>query len=182
MAGGGNVSLKANRLDRFGDDIQVLYVKATGFALETLTPSGLPALALAYLNRLASLPNLDDVDMIGELHRACLDQSSPPPSIEALVHAVLPNRFIDHTHADAILTLTNLENGEERIREALGEDVVVLPYVRPGFELAKAMLGIAKELIGARGIVLMQHGLITFGDSARQSYERHIEIVSACDL
>jgi rhamnose utilization protein RhaD (predicted bifunctional aldolase and dehydrogenase) len=103
------------------------------------------------------------------------------PSIEALVHAFLPARFIDHTHADAILALTNRVDGERVVGEALGGDVIVVPYVRPGFQLAKAAADAFERQPGARGMVWLHHGLVTWGETARASYETTIDLVSRAE-
>ncbi|MFM7142849.1 MAG: SDR family NAD(P)-dependent oxidoreductase, partial [Alphaproteobacteria bacterium] len=133
------------------------------------------------LRRLRALDSLSDEEMVNQQRTCLFDSTSPNPSVETLLHAFLPHRFIDHTHADAVLALTNQPDGERLVREVLGDDVVIVPYVMPGFALAK----LAAELWGrqprARGMVLLKHGLFSFGDDARTSYERTIEMVDAAE-
>jgi len=141
----------------------------------------LPALDLGQLRRLRTLDSLDEKRMVNEVRRTLFDVSAPTPSIETLLHAFLPHRFVDHSHADAILALTNQPNGEELIRKAVDRPIAILPYVKPGFDLSKAAADLFDRTPSVEGIVLMFHGLVTFGDDARTSYERHIAIVDACE-
>jgi rhamnulose-1-phosphate aldolase/alcohol dehydrogenase len=181
LHGGGNVSLKGTIKTLFGESVEALFVKGSGGDLAVLEPSGLPALDLAHLRRLRTLSRLDDEAMVNEFRTHLFDATAPTPSIETLVHAFLPPRFIDHSHADAVLVLTNQPDGEALVREALGDAVAILPYVRPGFDLAKAIADLYEQNPNVEGIVLLQHGLITFGDDARTSYERHIALVDRCE-
>ncbi|MBU0641124.1 MAG: bifunctional aldolase/short-chain dehydrogenase [Planctomycetes bacterium] len=181
LHGGGNVSLKQPFRTRVGDEVEAIYVKGSGCDLAGIQPENLPALDLAYLRRLRSLDALDDAAMVNELRTHLFDATAPTPSIESLAHAFLPQRFIDHSHADAVLALTNQPDGERLIREAVGDTVAVLPYVTPGFELAQALAELYEADPTVEGIVLVHHGLLTFGDDARTAYERHIRIVDACE-
>ncbi len=179
--GGGNVSLKGTVKTLLGESVEALFVKGSGCDLAVLEPTGMPALDQAYLRRLRTLSRLNDEAMVNEFRTHLFDATAPTPSIETLVHAFLPPRFIDHSHADAVLVLTNQPDGEALVREALGDAVAILPYVRPGFDLAKAIADLYERNPKLEGIVLMQHGLITFGDDARTSYERHIALVDRCE-
>lgn len=181
LHGGGNVSVKQPHQTIVGEQAEAIHVKASGHDLAAIEPGGMPALDLAYLRRLRRLDRLDDDAMVNQLRTHLFDASSPTPSIEALMHAFLPHRFVDHSHADAVLTLTNQPDGEHLVRDALGERAAILPYVAPGFELAKAVADLYEANPSVEGIVLLQHGLITFGDTARESYERHILLVDACE-
>ncbi|MEY4672794.1 MAG: hypothetical protein RL148_578 [Planctomycetota bacterium] len=181
LHGGGNTSVKTVVRDRFGAEVEVLCVKGSGADLAEVGPDGLPALELGRLLRLRELAVLDDDGMVAEVRRCLLDPHAPNPSIEALLHAFLPHRFVDHTHADAICALTNQPNGAELVREALGSDVLVLPWIMPGFPLAQAVAKAHASSPACRGIVLMNHGLLTFGDDARTSYERTIELVDRAE-
>ena len=181
LHGGGNASVKAPWRTVTGDDAPAIFVKASGFDMATIEPAGHPALDLGQLLRLRRLERLDDEAMVNEVRRALFDARSPNPSIEALVHAFLPAAFIDHTHADAILVLTNQRDGLALLGDALGDSAAVLPYVEPGFQLAQAAAGASAAAPKARALVLMQHGLITWGASARESYERHIELVTKAE-
>ena len=181
LHGGGNVSVKGKLRTRLGDDVDVIYVKGSGADLATLQPQGLPAVDLGYLRRLRLLDSLTDEEMINELRTHLLDASAPTPSIETLLHAFLPHRFIDHSHADAVLAVTNQPDGEAVACEAMGDKVAVVKYVRPGLDLAKAVVDCYEGNPNVEGIVLLHHGLITFGDDARTAYERHIALVHACE-
>src|ERR1700704_5042960 len=137
LHGGGNTSVKIRERNIFGDEEDILYVKGSGWDLETIEAAGFAPLRLERVLRLATLDRLSDPRMVQELRAAMTDPSAPPPSVETILHAILPFRFVDHTHADALLAITNTVDGEQRIREIYGDSVVVLPYVKPGFALAR---------------------------------------------
>jgi rhamnulose-1-phosphate aldolase/alcohol dehydrogenase len=177
LHGGGNTSVKSRGRDLFGDEIEVLHIKGSGWNLATIEPAGLPAVALAPLRRLRDLDALGDEQMVAQLRAHLLDPAAPNPSVEALLHAFLPHRYIDHSHADAILALTNQIDGERRIRELYGERVEWVPYVMPGLALAQRCAEIFEKHPRVEGLVLEKHGLFTFGEDARTSYERHIDLV-----
>ena len=181
LHGGGNVSVKCKVRTLLLADVDAVRVKASGADLSRLTPLEMPALELPYLQQMRKLDRLTDEEMVNAFRTHLFDANAPTPSIETLLHAFLPYRFVDHSHADAILALTNQPNGESLVRDVLGERVALLPYVRPGFELAKAAANAVDESPQVEGLVLMQHGLVTFADDARTSYERHINLVSACE-
>ncbi len=181
LHGGGNVSVKDGARSILGEKREVVFVKASGHDLAALEPAGLTGIDLAYLRRLRVLGSLDDSAMVREIRTHLLDADAPTPSIETLLHAFLPHRFIDHSHADAVLVLTNQREGEQRIREALGARVAWVPYVRPGFELAKTVADVVDANPHVEGVVLAFHGLVTFGEDARTAYERHISLVDACE-
>jgi rhamnose utilization protein RhaD (predicted bifunctional aldolase and dehydrogenase)/NAD(P)-dependent dehydrogenase (short-subunit alcohol dehydrogenase family) len=181
LHGGGNTSVKGTFVNRLGEQVPALYVKASGHDLATIEPEGLPGLDLGYLRRLRALPRLDDEAMANELRTHLFDARSATPSVETLVHAFLPARYVDHTHADAVLALTNQTGGERVVREALGDQVVVLGYVRPGFQLARAVADAYEAHPNARGMVWMRHGLVTWGPSARASYEAMIDLVTRAE-
>ncbi|UCE61460.1 MAG: bifunctional aldolase/short-chain dehydrogenase [Phycisphaerales bacterium] len=178
---GGNVSLKLPYTTLLGDRVEAIYVKASGAELATLEPAELVGLDLTYLRRLHLLDALTDAELANQLRLSMFDSSGPTPSIETLLHAFLPQRFIDHTHADAVLALTNQVNGTQLVQEVMGDDVIVVPYVRPGLELAKAVAGACQANREANAVVLRHHGLITLGDDARSVYERHIALVDTCE-
>lgn len=178
LHGGGNSSVKAPWKNVFGEAVAAIFVKASGTDMSTIEPAGHPGLDLEYLRRLRALSDLEDSAMVDQLRTHLLRADSPTPSIEALVHAFLPGIFIDHTHADAILALTNRDDGEAAARKALGDDVIVLPYVTPGFKLALAASAALEAQPHARGMVWAHHGLVTWGDTARESYEAMIDLVS----
>lgn len=181
MHGGGNTSVKVVKEDVLGEKVDALCVKGSGWDLDSIEPPGLPALALEPLRALRRLAGLTDEEMVNQQRIRLFDSTSPNPSVETLLHAFLPHTFIDHTHADAILALTNQPDGEALVREALGDGLVVVPYVMPGFALAKLAAELSEKQPDAVGMVLLKHGLFTFGDDARTSYERTIEIVDRAE-
>jgi len=181
LHGGGNVSFKSSGTTLLGDEIETLHVKVSGADMAALEPSAMPALELAPLRRLRALDALDDEEMVNQFRKCLLDTSAPTPSIETLVHALLPHRYIDHSHADAVLAVTNQHDGTAVAREAMGPNVTVLDYVKPGFDLARAVIERFERRADVEGIVLLHHGLITFGDDARTAYERHIDLVDRCE-
>jgi len=183
LHGGGNTSVKVKQKDLFGESENVLYVKGSGCDLASIDATGFAPLRLDHLRRLAQLEKLSDAQLANELASSTLDASAPAPSVETILHACLPHRFVEHTHADAVLTVGSTADGERRVREIYGERVVVIPYAMPGFELARLCAREYVRQAGADtiGMVLMQHGIFSFGDSARQSYERMIELVSRAE-
>ncbi len=178
LHGGGNTSVKALWINVFGEEVKALFVKASGADMATIAPSGHVGLDLEFLLRMRELPYVDDSLMVELLRTHLLHADSPTPSVEALVHAFLPASYVDHTHADAILALTNRSDGEKVAVEALGDEVAVLPYLTPGFKLALATDLALKVHPKVRGLVLSHHGLITWGESAEESYEMMIDLVS----
>jgi rhamnose utilization protein RhaD (predicted bifunctional aldolase and dehydrogenase)/NAD(P)-dependent dehydrogenase (short-subunit alcohol dehydrogenase family) len=185
LHGGGNTSVKAQAKTIFGETVPVLHVKGSGWDLATIEPAGHPAVRMAQLEQLLLLPSMTDEQMVNEMRLALLDASAPTPSVETLLHAALPARFIDHTHADAILALADQDDGEKICREVFGERLLWVPYVMPGFGLAKACKK-AWDGAVANGrsptiMVLERHGIFTFGDTAKESYERMIEAVTVAE-
>ncbi len=183
LHGGGNTSVKIAERDRFGDEPTVLYVKGSGWDLEFIEPAGFSPVRLDHVLKLARLDRLSDPDMVNELVTHMLRASAPVPSIETILHGCLPFRFVDHTHADAVLAITNTPGGESRIRELYGKAVIVIPYLMPGFDLAQAVArGFARAATPeAIGVVLMKHGIFSFGNSARESYERMLDLVGRAE-
>jgi rhamnose utilization protein RhaD (predicted bifunctional aldolase and dehydrogenase)/NAD(P)-dependent dehydrogenase (short-subunit alcohol dehydrogenase family) len=185
LHGGGNTSAKETIHDAAGRAIDVLYIKGSGWDLATIEPAGLPPVRLAPLLALRAREKLSDEDMVNELRLALLDASAPTPSVEALLHAFLPAKFIDHTHADAILSIADQENGEDICRSIYGRELAWVPYVMPGFELAKrcaaAFEAAMKNGDAATVIVLERHGIFTYGDTAQASYEKMIEAVTRAE-
>src|SRR3954469_10134170 len=181
LHGGGNTSVKVVQKNLLGDEVEALCVKGSGWDLDSIEPPGFPALDLGWLRRLRKLGALSDEEMVNQLRTHLFDASAPNPSVETLLHAFLPHTFIDHTHADAILALTNQPDGAELIRKALGGDVVIVPYVMPGFRLAKLAAEMFEGMPDARGMVLLKHGLFTFASDARESYQRTIGYVDRAE-
>ena len=182
LHGGGNTSVKRTVKDRFGDAVEVIAVKASGYDLGTVPPEGHVAVRLDHLRRLRSIPELSDEEIVNELRTHLLDASAPTPSIETPVHALVPHRYVDHTHADAVLALTNQVGGGDLVRAAMGDDVIVLPYVFPGFGLAHAVADALDAQPDAIAMVWSKHGVLTWGDTARESYDRMIDLVTRAEI
>ncbi|MEJ2393555.1 MAG: bifunctional aldolase/short-chain dehydrogenase [Candidatus Thiodiazotropha sp.] len=183
LHGGGNTSVKLTENNLFGEPEEILYVKGSGWDLATIEAAGFTPVRMAHLLKLSQLDSLSDSEMVNQLKTQQTRASAPTASVEAILHAVLPYKYVDHTHADAIVTMTNTPDGEARIRQLFGDRLVVIPYVMPGFDLAKQ---VAQQFpreahAGTLGMVLMNHGLFTFGDSAQESYERMIRLVDEAE-
>ena len=183
LHGGGNTSVKSRITNLFGEDEPVLYVKGSGWDLETIEAAGFSPCRMRPLLALSKLETLSDPQMAAELRKSLTDIGAPSPSVEAILHAILPARFVDHTHANAILTMSNSPGGEQRVRELFGDRLVYIPYVMPGFKLAHlcAELYPAQAGRNTTGMLLLNHGLFTFGETAKESYERMIELVSLAE-
>ncbi|MBM4265798.1 MAG: bifunctional aldolase/short-chain dehydrogenase [Deltaproteobacteria bacterium] len=181
LHGGGNTSVKGTARNVFSEEAPALFIKASGHDLATIEPGGHVAVDLEFVRSLARLDDLPDEGMVNALRTHLFDHRAATPSIETPVHAFLPGRFVDHTHADAVLALTNQPDGERHVRAALGEDVVVLPYVFPGFQLSKRVAEAAASAARGRAMVWTHHGIVTWGETARESYDRMIELVSRAE-
>ncbi len=183
LHGGGNTSVKIRERNILGEEAEILYVKGSGWDLETIQAEGFAPVRLDYLLQLAKIEKLSDPEMVNELATQVTRAGAPAPSVETILHAVLPHKFVDHTHADAVLAVTNSADGETRIREIYGDDVVVVPYVMPGFDLAKVCAAkfAAEAKPATLGMVLMQHGIFSFGATAEESYGRMIALVDRAE-
>jgi rhamnose utilization protein RhaD (predicted bifunctional aldolase and dehydrogenase)/NAD(P)-dependent dehydrogenase (short-subunit alcohol dehydrogenase family) len=181
LHGGGNVSLKTLASDGLKNNQQVICVKGSGWDMGNIEPPGLPSMYLDQLLELRSLTSLVDEDMVTYQRRSLLNPSSPNPSIETLLHAFLPHTYIDHTHATAVLSLTNQKDGEKIISEVYGVRVGIVPYVKPGFDLAVRASEVYVENPEVEGLILLNHGIFTFGGTAKESYERMIELVDLAE-
>jgi rhamnose utilization protein RhaD (predicted bifunctional aldolase and dehydrogenase)/NAD(P)-dependent dehydrogenase (short-subunit alcohol dehydrogenase family) len=167
--------------DTLGDALDVLCVKGSGWDMGTIEPPGLPAVRLGPLRRLIDLPSLSDEDMVNFQRCNLLDAAAPNPSVETLFHAFLPHKFIDHTHANAVLALTDQPNGADLAREVYDGRVAIVDYVMPGFALAKQAAAAQARQPSAEGLILLKHGIFTWGDTAKEAYERMIEMVSLAE-
>ena len=183
LHGGGNTSVKDTVTNIFGEQEEILFVKGSGHDLKTIGTDGFAPSRLAHLQRLAELDTLSDTDMMRELRCSMINPAAPAPSVEAILHAVIPHKYVDHTHTDAVVTLSNTVGGEQRIREVYGDDILVLDYVMPGFILAKQVYEATRDIDWSayRGIILLHHGVFTFSDDAREAYEEMIRIVSEAE-
>jgi len=181
LHGGGNTSVKSMAVNKVGEKVNTLYVKGSGWDLDTLLPPGLPGVTLDHLVKLRNLDSLSDEDMVNEQRTHLLDASSPNPSVETLLHAFLPHKFIDHSHADSSLVLANQPNAEELCKRIYGDAIGIVPYIMPGFDLAKASAEVYEKDPSVKGLLLVNHGLFTFGETAKESYDRHIEAVTLAE-
>jgi len=185
LHGGGNTSVKVTEKDYFGDDVEICYVKGSGWDLATIERAGFAPVRMDALLKMSRLPSMSDEDMVLQQRAAMTNPNAPAASIEAILHAILPFKFVDHSHANAISALTCAGDGEARTREIFGKRVLVLPYVMPGFVLARQVFEVLQgadlRKDGIEGIVLMKHGLFTFADEAKASYEKHIELVTLAE-
>jgi len=179
--GSGNTSVKGIWTNVLGERVEALFIKASGQDLSSIQPEGHVAVHLGDLRRLRALEDLSDGAFTNEMRTHLFDHTAATPSIEAPAHAVIPGRFVDHTHADAILALTNQPDGETHVRKALGDGVLVLPYVFPGLQLAKLAADACDANPGVQAMVWMRHGIITWGETARDSYDRMLDLVSRAE-
>jgi rhamnose utilization protein RhaD (predicted bifunctional aldolase and dehydrogenase)/NAD(P)-dependent dehydrogenase (short-subunit alcohol dehydrogenase family) len=183
LHGGGNTSVKSTVTNLFGEQEEILFVKGSGWDLATIEAPGFAPVRMDTLLKMAKLEQLSDSDMVKGQRAAMTDPGAPNPSVEAILHALVPFKYVDHTHTDAVVTITNTPNGEARIRELYGDRVLVVPYVMPGFVLAKKIHEMSQGLDWSSldGMVLMNHGLFTFSDDARESYEQMIRLVTEAE-
>lgn len=181
MHGGGNTSCKTTERDIFGKEIETIRVKGSGWDLQTIEADGLPALKLLPLLGLRNLVHLSDEEMVNFQRSTLLDQNAPNPSIETLLHAFLPHKFVDHTHATAFLSLANLPNCADYMTEIFGNKLALVPFIMPGFELAKVAAEIHDQNPEVEGLLLAKHGHFTWGSTAKASYERVIKHTRAVE-
>jgi rhamnose utilization protein RhaD (predicted bifunctional aldolase and dehydrogenase)/NAD(P)-dependent dehydrogenase (short-subunit alcohol dehydrogenase family) len=183
LHGGGNTSVKTLEKNIFGEDEAILHIKGSGWDLAAIEEAGFSPCRMGHLLRLAGLGALSDLRMAAELRGCMTNPAAPAPSVEAILHAILPAKFVDHTHADALICVSNTPGGEERLHEIYGDRAAVVPYVMPGFKLARACAVLLPKKLSARaiGVVLMNHGLISFGETAEESYAWMIELVTLAE-
>ncbi len=180
--GGGNNSVKARSTDWLGNPIDVMYIKSSGSDMKSIVPKQFPGVRLDHIALLRNRDeDMSDQEMVDYLARCLVDPTSARPSIETLLHAFLSAKAVLHTHADAILALTNTKGREQTVRECFGDDVILVPYRRPGFRLSRDVADRFDAQPDAKGLVLMNHGLITWGDDAKEAYDRHIELVTRAE-
>ena len=183
LHGGGNTSVKIIETNLVDIQEEILYVKGSGWDLEFIEKAGFSPVRMDHMLKLASLESLSDPQMVNELKTQLTNASSPAPSVETILHAILPFKYVDHTHADAVVTITNTLEGKKRIKEIYGDRVVIIPYVMPGFDLAKDVARIFSKDATEKteGMILMNHGIFSFGDNAKESYDRMISLVNEAE-
>lgn len=181
LHGGGNTSVKTRMSEITGDEIDVLCVKGSGWDMGDIEPPGLPAVRLDAIRRLRALKALSDEDMVNAQRSALLDSAAPNPSVETLLHAFLPHKFVDHTHADAVLSVTDQPDGAKISRDLWGDRAALVPYIMPGFDLAQACAVASEKNPDVEGLILLKHGIFSFGETAREAYERMIALVTLAE-
>ncbi|HUH83435.1 MAG TPA: bifunctional aldolase/short-chain dehydrogenase [Stellaceae bacterium] len=181
LHGGGNSSVKTSARDLLGETVEVLCVKGSGWDMGNIEPAGLPAVRLQPLRALRRLETLSDEDMVNAQRGNLLDSAAPNPSVETLLHAFLPLKFVDHTHATAVLALTDQPDGERLCREVYDGRMGFVPYIMPGFALAKKAAEIYDADPKVEGLILLKHGIFTFGRDAREAYERMTAMVTLAE-
>lgn len=183
LHGGGNTSVKTKELNIFGEEEEIIHIKGSGWDLATIEEAGFAPVKLKALQQMATLDHLTDVEMVKYQRMAMTNPSAPNPSVEAILHAIIPYAFVDHTHADAVVTISNTPNGNERIQELYGDDMLIVPYAMPGFVLAKEIYKLTRDLDWnkIKGMILLHHGVFTFHDDAKVSYENMIKTVTKAE-
>jgi rhamnose utilization protein RhaD (predicted bifunctional aldolase and dehydrogenase)/NAD(P)-dependent dehydrogenase (short-subunit alcohol dehydrogenase family) len=181
LHGGGNTSVKTKVADITGSAVDVLCVKGSGWDMGTIEAPGLPAVRLEPLRELVGLQALSDEDMVNVQRCNLLDSKSPNPSVETLLHAFLPHKFIDHTHSNAVLALTDQPDGEALAADVYGKRAALVPYVMPGFALAKKTNEVARKNPDVEGLILLKHGIFSMGATAEEAYVRMIDLVTLAE-
>ena len=181
LHGGGNTSVKTTVRDLVGDEWDVLCVKGSGWDMGTIEPAGLPAVKIAPLLKARKLTKLSDEDMVTLQRANLIDPASPNPSVEALLHAFIPHKFVDHTHSTGVLAIADLEGSMEVSAKVFGPKMGLVPYVMPGFDLAKLASEVFDREPTVDGLILDKHGIFTFGATAREAYDRMIHYVTLAE-
>ena len=182
LHGGGNTSVKAQATDLVGDTYDVLHVKGSGWDMAVIEPAGLPAVKMAPLLKARAKDALSDEDMVALQRANLIDPSSPNPSVETLLHAFLPHKFVDHTHSTAVLAIVDQgEDSKELCEKVFGPKMGYVPYIKPGFDLAKAAAEVFEKDTSVEGLILDKHGIFTFAESAKEAYDRMIHWVTVAE-
>jgi len=183
LHGGGNTSVKSSVENLFGEKEDILFVKGSGWDLGTIEAEGFAPVKMDMLLKMAELESLSDIDMVKYQRSAMIDPSAPNPSVEAILHAIIPFKFVDHTHADAVVTISDTENGKTTLVNLYGDYVLLIPYSMPGFDLAKTIYNLTQNVgwNSLKGMILLNHGVFTFHDDAKVAYENMIQIVSTAE-
>jgi rhamnose utilization protein RhaD (predicted bifunctional aldolase and dehydrogenase)/NAD(P)-dependent dehydrogenase (short-subunit alcohol dehydrogenase family) len=179
--GGGNTSLKAKTPDLLGEEAEVIYIKASGADMAEIEPAGLPAVRLAPLRALRARDAIADPELVVFERANLIDPAAPNPSVEIMLHAFLPHKFVAHTHARAVLSVIDQPDGEQKCAKVFGSRLAFVPYLMPGFGLAKKAIEVFERLNPSDGLILSKHGIVTFGADAREAYERMIEMVTLAE-
>ena len=181
LHGGGNTSLKETQKDIFNRMTKVMHIKGSGWDMSNLTEEGMPTVLLDPLLKTLVFKKMTDKNMVNFLRNNLLNPSSPNPSVETLLHAFLPHKYIDHTHSNAILSLVNLKNSKTILKKIFGNKLTIVPYVMPGFDLAKKCYQTYNNDKKVEGLLLLNHGIFTFAETAQDSYNRMIKYVTLAE-
>src|SRR5258708_34399150 len=181
LHGGGNTSVKTRVADVTGEPVEVLCVKGSGWDMGTSEAPGLPAVRLAPLGSLLGLQALSDEDMVNIQRCNLLDSKAPNAGVEGLLHAFLPHKFIDHTHSNAVLALTDQPDGEQLARDVFGKRAALVPYIMPGLALAKKASEVSRAHPDAEGLILLKHGIFSMGATAQEAYVRMVDLVTLAE-
>src|ERR1700720_1061865 len=181
LHGGGNTSVKTIMKDLLDEEVEVLCVKGSGWDMAAIEPAGLPAVRFAPLGKLRGRKALSDEEMVRVQRANLLDPGAPNPSVETLLHAFLPHKYVDHTHSTAVLSLADQPDAAERCADLYGRRMGLVRYIMPGFLLAKKAAEVFEADPAVEGLVLLKHGIFTFGETAREAYERMIAAVSQAE-
>jgi rhamnose utilization protein RhaD (predicted bifunctional aldolase and dehydrogenase) len=181
LHGGGNTSVKTRAEDLSGEEVDVLCVKGSGWDMGDIEPAGLPAVRMKPLMKLRERDRLSDEDMVRYQRANLLDPGAPNPSVETLLHAFLPQKYVDHTHSTAVLSVADQPNAANLCAEIYGRRMGIVPYIMPGFDLAKKAAEVYEADPSVEGLVLIKHGIFTFGATAREAYERMIDMVTRAE-
>src|SRR5271156_2715922 len=181
LHGGGNTSVKMRTRDLFGEEIDVLRVKSSGSDMATIEPDGLPAVRLLPMRKLRALDAIEDEELVGIERANLIDPTAPNPSVEMMLHAFLPHKFIDHTHATAVLSVIDQPDGAKKCADVFRGRLAFVPYLMPGFGLARKAIEVFERAKPSDGLILSKHGIVTFGATAREAYERMIEMVTLAE-
>ena len=181
LHGGGNTSVKTVSKDLLDEEVEVLCVKGSGWDMAAIEPAGLPAVRVSPLRKLRGRAALSDEEMVQVQRANLIDPGAPNPSVETLLHAFLPHKYVDHTHSTAVLSLTDQPDGAERCADLYGRRMGLVPYIMPGFQLAKKAAEVFETDPAVEGLVLLKHGIFTFGETAQEAYERMIAAVSLAE-
>jgi len=181
LHGGGNTSVKTRITDLVGDEWEVLCVKGSGWDMAVIEPAGLPAVKLAPLLKARGFDRLSDKDMVTLQRANLIDPDAPNPSVETLLHAFLPHKFVDHTHSTAVLAIVDQKDSARLAQEIWGERMGFVDYVMPGFALAKLAAEVYERDPSVEGLILDKHGIFTFGATAKEAYDRMIHHVTLAE-
>jgi rhamnose utilization protein RhaD (predicted bifunctional aldolase and dehydrogenase)/NAD(P)-dependent dehydrogenase (short-subunit alcohol dehydrogenase family) len=181
LHGGGNTSLKTKARDALGKETDVIYVKASGADMAEIEPAGLPAVRLTPLRALRARDAIADLELVAFERANLIDPGASNPSVEIMLHAFLPQKFVAHTHARAVLSVIDQPDGEQKCAKAFGGRLVFVPYLMPGFGLAKKAIEVFERAQPSDGLILGKHGIVTFGEDAHEAYERMIQMVTLAE-